>query len=266
MLMTVLRAYVDDSGKENDSYSMVLAGYIASVETWEMFSIDWKKILESYGLKNFHMVEAWRLGRSYRKLGPIRRNALLTALVECISDHVEHAFVLSMDTESYRHWYGRKEFPDIDATRPYLLGFHGMLTMISDYVYNRRDDCDFTIVYDEQGGESAARVLDAVQTLRDVAKQHGRDTMRIPTPQFMSDDSVPPLQAADLLAWLCRRKNHNYRDGKEWQNTAERHLLDGALSMPSTIKLFGDKELEAMSKDAARRLRGLLDEGNCGKS
>ena len=56
----VFQAFVDESGKD-DIFSM--AGYVATVERWVAFSVEWEKMLKPFGTVNakgqyqFHMTE-----------------------------------------------------------------------------------------------------------------------------------------------------------------------------------------------------------------
>lgn len=256
--MKTLAAYIDDSGKEMDSPSMVLAGYLGDENQWNHMAIEWNGILKAYRLKTFHMVAAWNMRSEYSQISMVKRNQLIMDLVKCTKACAEHAFVVSIDTEAYRHWFARGEFPEIRLTRPYFVAYHLMLSLICNHVYNFRDDHDLEITFDEQGGESASYILESVEHLREAARLQGYPRLRIPTPCFKPDDDIPPLQAADILAWLCRRENSNYRAGKSWRDTAESKILDFALDMPSTIKLFGDRELKAMAEDAAQRFESAL--------
>lgn len=253
--MTVLRAYVDDSGKEDSSPTQVLAGYAAMGDSWERFSQEWQEILKRAGVDGFHMVDAWRMARPYHDLGPIRRNQLIIDLVGCITRHVEHAFVVSIDLEPFAYWFGRTEFKH-PATRPYPVAFHFILSMICDYRFRRRYDRELEVFFDVQGGESQEGILQTVENHRTIAASFGRDLVDVPTPHFIPDDGCPPLQAADLLAWLVRREDFNHRTYPSWQERAEKIWLDGALSVPCRVELLGERRLEKMSQRAAEVLEG----------
>jgi hypothetical protein len=257
--MTMLQAYIDDSGKENDSYSMVLAGYMATAEKWSVFSNEWQSILDNAGIDTFHMVDAFRMSKEYKKLGTIRRNQLIFDLIACINRYVERAFVFSMDLEAHSHWFARKEAPEIIAFRPYRIGFHSIFTKICRYAYLNKFDSDLQIFFEDQGGESKDKIFQSMEILRNAADSYGHENMNMPSPNFVPK-SVLPTQAADLLAWLCRRENHNYRSGKNFSEAFESIWLDGALSMPCDYVRFGNDELKKMSQDVCRAL-DLLDKG-----
>lgn len=256
--MPCLHAYIDDSGKEGVSSTQVLAGYLATAEAWDEFSARWQEVLDQADLTNFHMVDAWRLSRPYQHLGALGRNQLITELLACIKKHAERAFVLSIDLEAYIHWFGRHEFK-FQETRPYFFGFHQILKMITSYAYEQKYDCELKIYFDEQGGEPLSKIIQSVELHRIAAASRGRNNINIPTPRYISDDNCPPLQAADLLAWLSRREDHNHKNQANWEERAEKIWLDGALSVPNEVELLGDRELEARSNiiaDEIRRFEG----------
>lgn len=250
----MLEIYIDDSGKEHDSPSFVLAGYLASVEAWSAFSQHWQRVLGDANISAFHMVEAWRMGLAYQHLGILGRNQLIQDLLSCIVQHVEHAFVLSIDLEAYRHWFAREEEPDLIPTRPYHFAFHSIQLLIADHIYQWRNDQDFRVILDEQGGESARILLAAVDQNKTFAATK-RPHMRLPHPTFETDLMAIPLQAADMLAWLSRREDYNHRKGMDLEQAVESLWLNQALSMPSKVKLMGDDVLEAAAKVMAQQLR-----------
>lgn len=258
MPMAMLQAYIDDSGKEKDSFSQVLAGYLSTAEKWAAFSNEWQVILDGFGIEQFHMVDAFRMSKEYRKLGTLKRNQLIFDLIACINRHVERAFVFSMDLSAHRHWFARKEAPGIIAFRPYRIGFHSIYTKICRYVYLKKFDSELQIFFEEQGGESKDKIFKSMETLRDVADNYGHANMNMPSPNFVPKN-VLPIQAADLLAWLCRRENHNYRKGKPYSEAFESIWLNGALSIPADYIRFGDKELKKMSNEVGEKLESLRD-------
>ena len=55
----MLKAFIDDSGSGGDSTWVVLAGYIASAETWDAFQGQWLDVLrEAPYIETFHSSEA----------------------------------------------------------------------------------------------------------------------------------------------------------------------------------------------------------------
>jgi hypothetical protein len=60
-----LQAYVDASGK-GDPHLLVIAGYIASADAWELFAAEWQKRLNEAHLPYFKMNEMFAASRDRR--------------------------------------------------------------------------------------------------------------------------------------------------------------------------------------------------------
>ena len=53
------QAYIDDSGHRQHASVMVLAGFVAAVPQWKVFSDEWQQMLDMKpGIKYFKMNEA----------------------------------------------------------------------------------------------------------------------------------------------------------------------------------------------------------------
>ncbi len=103
--LLILRAHIDDSGGRGYSPVFVLAGYLASVERWADFSIEWRALLDEAGLPVFHTSQVWRLERRLMAQGPLRRDLLLVRAVDCIRRYAERAFVVSVGLDAHAHWF-----------------------------------------------------------------------------------------------------------------------------------------------------------------
>ncbi|MEJ5022958.1 DUF3800 domain-containing protein [Ochrobactrum vermis] len=76
-------------------------------------------------------------------------------------------------------------------------------------------------------------------------------SLLVNSPSFMPDDDVPGLQAADLIAWLVPRDAVNAFAQTDRANLAEAVLLDRALSMPKTMKIWREEDVKAASDSVA---------------
>ena len=90
-------------------------------------------------------------------------------------------------------------------------------------------------------------VLGAMYEFRRMAGQRFGDLV-IPSPMFRPDHLAPPLQAADMLAWLVRRDASNGSKGVDRSNRLENILLGEALSMPYAKMIFDQPKLEAAAR------------------
>jgi len=120
------------------------------------------------------------------------------------------------------------------------------MTLIHQHAYNYRFDVPLQVVFDEQGGENTEIILRGIDHFRGLSAQ-GFPGLPVNLPLFMSDDDVPGLQAADLIAWLARKDGVNAYDQTERANLPEAVLLDRALLMPKTMKIWQEADVKAAS-------------------
>jgi hypothetical protein len=227
----------------------VLAGYLASDNRWEAFDVEWREILKRFGTPTFHATEVWRLGYRTKIRSRSAQSILFVSLIECINRHLEHLFVVSIPFESYTYWFGTNEF-DNPELRIYGSAFYSLMTLIHLHAYKHQFDVPLRVVFDEQGGEDTALILRGIEHFR---KLSARDFpgLVVNLPSFMPDDDVPGLQAADLIAWLVRKDAVNAFAQTDRANLAEAVLLDRALSMPKTMKIWREEDVKAASDNAA---------------
>ncbi len=255
----MLRLYVDDSGKSDQSPVQVLAGYLSTAERWAAFSNEWQELLDEAGLDAFRMAAAWRLARPYWDRGPLRRDHLIVRMVECIKRHVEMAFVSSVPFEGFHRYLDvtQKTYSH-PLGRPYFMGFFAILIQVYDYAFERRADQRIEVIFDEQGGESEQYILSAMGGFRRIAGQHFSDLV-IPTPIFQNDKDALPLQAADMLAWLVRRDAVNGVRGIDRSRCLENLILGEALSMPNRVFIWGESRLALASQHLSESLKPLIE-------
>ncbi|MDP9573887.1 UNVERIFIED_ORG: hypothetical protein J2W66_004390 [Agrobacterium larrymoorei] len=239
------RVYIDDSGKPDHSPVLVLAGYLASDDRWKAFDLEWREILKRFGTPTFHATEVWRLGYRTKIRSRSAQTVLLVSLIECINRHLEHLFVVSIPFASHAHWFGTNELTDPEL-RIYASAFYSLMTLIHQHAYNYRFDVPLQVVFDEQGGENTEIILRGIDHFRGLSAQ-GFPGLPVNLPLFMSDDDVPGLQAADLIAWLARKDGVNAYDQTERANLPEAVLLDRALLMPKTMKIWQEADVKAAS-------------------
>jgi hypothetical protein len=259
--LSMLRLYVDDSGKEDHSPNLILAGYLSTVERWELFSKEWKKILDANRLDAFRMADAWRLARKYSHVGPLKRDQIVIQIIECIKKHAEMAFVSSVPFEGFHHFMDVKQDHTHSLGRPYFMNFYSLLVRFYKFAYQHKFDQAIEIIFDEQGGESKQFVLEGMEEFRRIAAKEFPGLV-IATPTFQSDKDALPLQAADALAWLVRRDAYKLVKGVDRSKTIESLLLGEALSIPNDVVIWDEKKLSTASKAIIQYLNKTVDLGS----
>jgi uncharacterized protein YbaR (Trm112 family) len=199
-LMLMLQAWVDESGNESgDAY--VLGGFVSTAVAWESFSDEWFPLL--YKGKPFHMHEASRWHRS-------RRRERIERYIRCVERYAKYRVECSIPMPAYDSEIRGKVPKLID--NPYFFGFHNIIAGLLHGAYAQGYRQTLDIFFDEQVifGPRAKRWYPIV---RDIVPDHLRPLLP-PEPIFRRDDEFLPLQAADLLAWNCRKSESG--DDAEW--------------------------------------------------
>src|SRR5271163_1799368 len=100
--ISVLRAFIDDSGSGGDSLWFVLAGYVGTVEGWDRFDDLWLKVLHAHPrIEYFKAVQAESLKEQFAGFSKEERNTKVDALIEVISQCAERAICARVKQKDY---------------------------------------------------------------------------------------------------------------------------------------------------------------------
>jgi hypothetical protein len=193
---------LDDSGSNKEGPAFLLAGYLASVSAWDVFSGRWQSTLdEPPKLEYFKMREANSLRGQFWGWSPEARDERVMEFVEVISRSDMIGGVTStIFWDDFRQVCA--EFPDVPL-HPYDILFHGSMGVVVGYCRSQgiKEPVDF--VFDEQGSW-AAKALEAFEIAFPLLREEEKEMIGGP-PIHRSDHKFLPLQAADLIAWQTRR-------------------------------------------------------------
>jgi hypothetical protein len=187
----VLQAYVDASGK-GDRRFLVIAGYIATAETWDDFSKAWKSRLDCAQLPYFKMNQMTsRLeiaGWFYRLI----EEHNIKASIACIINTAE-----LVEVEKSIKYPSYITNPN-SADNPYYWGFKYTIGILAE----RQRELDLAepvnFIFDEDSEKSKIpRAWDLIKK----AARSDLSTLMGNMPVFRDDAKTMPLQAADLYAW-----------------------------------------------------------------
>jgi hypothetical protein len=207
--VTVYQAFVDESYREGGEY--VLAGHIASAESWIKFAEDWEKLLptatrDRNGNFRFKMKEMAtdpiKLGRVENFYKVIEKYVLVSISARLNIKDFERA-INSLERE-----YAKKgllvRLKNWDS--PYFMLALGLIQSVAE---NREklkelipENVPIDFIFDENTEKRP--ILRAwsefVSTAPDwVSERLGN------TPRFENDEAFLPLQASDLWAWWIRK-------------------------------------------------------------
>jgi hypothetical protein len=92
----IIKVFADESGTDNASEAMMLAGYVGTLGKWNLLDELWCKRLKREGLPYFHAVEHSRK-RRYR--------SLCWDLLKMCGKHLLFGFNIRLDKKSYEDFY-----------------------------------------------------------------------------------------------------------------------------------------------------------------
>ena len=255
-----------------------MSGYVSGAADWASFRTAWNLVLETvpglvatgFHAKDFFPKPARESEHSpYRRLSPLERLAFLWRLVGVIDAHDLIPVNVAVDIPAFRSF-------DIDERRfltggrfrlhlesgstkwtssgaplqPYFVAFHDFLEAVDDLV---DEDATIHFMFDRQK-QYQSRASDAFQEEVENREQRGK-MGRFRGPEFGKSGEEPPLQAADLLAYVV---NSWLSQDDKYQVQPERGLvLDALLRKCNDVRIH--------SREAMRHLLDLfkadLDKG-----
>jgi hypothetical protein len=266
-LVVAIEAYIDESGSEKNDAIFVLAGFFGEAGQWIEFSDDWRKCLsELPALSSLHMVDAPRLSGDFTNWKREARNAKLRSLAEVIKSHTVspnglRAIYFTTPFDVFKEHVVRDLEKPLSAV--YLWGLFLILVAIQKDLDERGVSGPFDPIFDRNDvfGRKA-RVL--YPLIRDSVN----DKLKISLPYdaaFKDDQSFPPLQAADMLAYLLRRswnsKSHAYNEDFDWMltelwphiNHSPQSLMLCAHNIDLLVKLKGWNDSLPIPEEAIRK-------------
>lgn len=219
-LLMVWQAYVDES---IDKDLIVLAGYIASAESWVRFSSAWEGLLKPFGVLGSD-------GRYRFKMSEMALNSERLSRVQTFYRAIEDIspLAISMTMQVGALEAARKRVLRIHRNPLQISGVEGpivdneyifaFMRLVESFyevrdhqeiidLFDKKTKIDF--IFDDRGEKRA--ILSSWDLF--LSSVTDRDKYGA-TPRFENDDEFLPLQAADLLAWWVRKHELNPDNAK----------------------------------------------------
>jgi hypothetical protein len=216
LLAVIAQVFVDESGS---SKTFLMAGFIAGVETWEKFTVDWETVLSKYGVTQFHAFEC-ESAKEPPYLG-IDNDALRMELADVVlmhSDGPMRQFCFSISPASYKktvlthplvraHLSKSKYARKLGWSQPQGFMCHQVVMRILGLAHLELvKSVDFIFDWHDKYGPLLRRRepdMRAVMKYADPERYRIFGPIHVPLPDLRK--YYVPLQAADLLAWHWRR-------------------------------------------------------------
>lgn len=202
-------AYFDESGTDAKSTVLCVAGYIFLEENVSPFEVEWKAMLEKYGLPFFHMVDCAHGRGAFRMLTPEQRIEAQKEAIELTKKYASKGIALSID---------KAAFPKIGAgiprlwTTPYTFLCGQVLYGVRDWAQETGFYGEIEYVF-ESGADGEVKAVEETTNAL-LTSIETRQIFRYGKHVRAKKTEAVQLQSADLLAWHWFTHNRRNQEGK----------------------------------------------------
>jgi hypothetical protein len=200
----LLEAYFDESGTHAGSAAVSVAGYIARPEQWIAFEPEWRKVLSDFGLEFFHWsdCESAAAGTPYAGWSREKRRDAFAQLVDITNRHA----IASVGCVIERSLYEKHVPKHIQRAYNGLYGLAAQncadsaATLVKTRLAEKGISSDARIAYVFEASPGGVGQVSNLfnENINDPVR---RDFFRIQDFRFGLKKELPPLQAADILAY-----------------------------------------------------------------
>lgn len=201
--MAILQAYIDDSASDLDDQMLFLAGYLNRADKWALFSDAWaEEMAASPKISYLKMAEANSLRGEFHDWKVEHRDEKLRGLSRVIRHFRPFSFQFSVSRKTYLSQV--KPNAPRGFGKAHFAATFGVVATLSRYLAQQGVRIPVHFIFDAQEGVSTDITLLFDYMIKSLPK-NARKIIGS-TPIFANDKNVPPLQAADMLAWNLRKE------------------------------------------------------------
>ncbi|MGB8681754.1 MAG: DUF3800 domain-containing protein [Candidatus Binatus sp.] len=222
LAMLDLRAYLDESGTDANSRVLVVGGYLAPADDWNVLEARWLDVLKTRNAPYYHATDAEAMmpGGPYEGWSVEQARELTDSLVSVIEPiHALKAVAVHVATE---HWLEAteiikpyltekevKKFPKQLYNIPFQILAKSCIDAMLDFLRSDLPTHE-TVAFIFEDNDFKHATLRA----RDDVKRTHIHRARIGSIGFEGKQKFAGLQAADLLVWSYRRVTELRRGDK----------------------------------------------------
>ncbi len=201
-----IQAYLDDSGEKGQGNLLLFAGLISSRERWAEFSKAWAACLSaSPSLPYFKFSEADGCKGSFHCFSYQERQRKVAALARLIAEHAEAGVYCAVDLAGFEDTFATNDRP---FNHPKFQAFMRAILCLCVDIYARGHTREpFEAICDDLPTQVSK--LKAwypyIRKLADLVVQP-EATILPADLRFSNDNDALPLQAADMLAGVWRKR------------------------------------------------------------
>ena len=251
--MAMLTVYCDDSGTDKNSRVAVVAGYLSNVAQWELFSKEWRKALDEFGIDRMRRADLENFRGEFKKWNPERRIALLQRLQPIIKRRTKLPIASVVIKEDFE----RAISDDLKEKMGGVYGFLAYICLVSVGQWCGRssrlhgDPIQWVFESGTEGSHQVSQMFDVMYS-----DERLRNKSRLGGWSFQGKE-LAPLQSADLLAYECFKhiENQVVDRGRRSVRISWGHLV-GSERCPY-MKFWEKPWLEKFSREFDQRLTPL---------
>jgi hypothetical protein len=250
-VLASMEAYFDESGTTNEPV-LCVAGYVLDSSNARRLDRQWRAVLAEYGLSYFHMVDCAHGNREFAKLEREDRIAIEKRMIAIIHANAAMGVGATVNVGEYDELM--LKHPQIGSA--YSFCARHCLTATRAYVEEDLKASGDIAYFFEAGHRSQS---EANRIMNDIFADASRcREYRYAGHGFYLKESIPALQAADLLAWqLFTHRKRQLAGGSGFRKDFEA-LLQGTLHK---IVHMAKERLTAVNDEIVRGALAEMAEG-----
>ena len=194
-------AYMDETGHAADDAQRFcgMAGFIATVDNWQVFEEQWNRVLTEHGVGYMHMREFVPSRKEFRDWkDQTDKDKFYRELLKILRDikAIPFGSIISLD--------GFRKLSAVDRelfNEPYLRSLSDCVGIPAFVLQNEPQEVKYRVVFSEQT-EFKHRASVVYELFRNLYKIGDRMSY----PEFGDMKTVVPLQAADIVAYELNRE------------------------------------------------------------
>ena len=233
-IITMLAAYLDDSGNEYTHPVVAAGGYIAKVEQLTELEKNWRFLLEREGIR-----EPFRMSQAENLVGPFsgwertRKDSLISSLIGILKLRIIRPVGCVISVPDFNSVVGREERKKVGG--PFSLCAQVCLVLISNWITESRYySSELIDVFFEKGSSIASKLTETYMSA--TKYQVLREKHKINAIVALPKDATPLLQPADLVAYETFKYHlHRTREPQRKMRKSLSAFLEGGAEPIGTV-------------------------------
>jgi hypothetical protein len=204
-----------DASREADNATVLVAGYVSTVEEWSQFEIAWKLTLAKFNVPYFHMKEFVSHKKAFSEpkwKSEFYRASFISDLSQIIRGWTVASVGCAMRKELFDRYNCLYKLDE--RFNPYAICARDCAAQVCKYIRNEiKSDLPIGFIFD-RGDEGRGFLMKEMEASGLPSPQFRRSRPD-KNPQVDKDDPfLVQLQACDLSAWELRRGQKDTAKGK----------------------------------------------------